>query len=99
MAETKVADHPGAEVAKQRIADGKEAVERSRAEYAERMKGKPTPTQEENDLAAEGAHILEHEHDGSGEDPHAQVRKTSEAKRPASGQYQTRQATPPKPQA
>ena len=64
----------------------------------------PTPTQEENDLAAEGAHILEHEHDGSDPDPHVEARtarsKTSEAKKPATqGSYQTRQAapTPPRP--
>jgi len=102
MAETKTADNPNTEAAHQRIADAKEATERSRAEYADRMKGKPTPTQEENDLAAEGAHILEHEHDGSDPDPHVAARKTSEAKKPGGG-YETRQATaaprpaPPKP--
>lgn len=48
----------------------RQASERSRAEAAERMsKGKPTPTQEENDRAALGEHILEHEDDGSGPDP------------------------------
>jgi hypothetical protein len=106
MAETKTktADDPNVEAARQRIADSKEIVEQSRAEYADRMKGKPTPTQEENDLAAEGAHILEHEHDGSDPDPHVEARtarsKTSEAKKPATqGSYQTRQAapTPPRP--
>jgi hypothetical protein len=93
MAETKTADNPNTEAAKQRLAEAKEARDRSAAEYAERMKGKPTPTQEENDLAAHGAHILEHEHDGSAPDPYAQ--KTSEAKKPApAAGYQTRQATP-----
>ncbi len=98
MTETKTADNPNTEAAHQRIADAKEASDRSRAEYADRMKGKPTPTQQENDLAAEGAHILEHEHDGSDPDPHVvATKKSSEAKKPTGGQYQTRQATPPKP--
>ncbi len=98
MADTKTADNPNSEAARQRIADAKEIVERSRAEYADRMKGKPTPTQEENDLAAEGEHVLEHEHDGSDPDPHveARTRKTSEAKKPGGG-YETRQAAPRPP--
>jgi hypothetical protein len=94
MTETKTADNPVTEAAKQQLADAKEATERSRAEFAERMKGKPTPTQEENDLAALGAHVLEHEHDGSGPDPHALATKASEAKKPTGGQYQTRQGVP-----
>jgi hypothetical protein len=95
MTETKLAE--GGDAAKQRLADAKEASEVSREQFAERMKGKPTPTQEENDLAAHGAHILEHEHDGSNPDPHVQTTKASEAKKPASGGYQTRQATPGAP--
>jgi hypothetical protein len=59
---------------------------------------RPTPTQEENDRAARGEHILEHEDDGSGPDPHAeanaqaqaqQVGKQVEAGKPAQA-YQTR---------
>jgi len=66
------------------------------------MAGRPTPTQEENDRAARGEHILEHEDDGSGPDPHAEANakaqamaqgKTVEAEKPAQG-YQTRQHTP-----
>jgi hypothetical protein len=50
---------------------------------------KPTPTQAENDRAAKGEHILEHEDDGSGPDPH--LTKQAEAdKKPAT--YQTRAA-------
>ena len=65
-----MADTPSTENAKKQLAEDRKATDRSRAEYAERMKGKPTPTQEENDLSALGAHILEHEDDGSGQDPH-----------------------------
>jgi len=65
---------------------------------------KPTPTQAENDRAALGEHILEHEDDGSGPDPHAEanavaqsqshVGKQVEVKKPAAPAqtYQTRQA-------
>jgi hypothetical protein len=66
---TKLADDQQTEHAKKQLAEERKATERSRAEYAERSKGKPTPTQEENDLAMHGAHILEHEDDGSGPDP------------------------------
>jgi hypothetical protein len=65
---------------------------------------KPTPTQSENDRAALGEHILEHEDDGSGPDPHAEANivaqssgtKTLEAKKPAAAPhaYQTRQHKP-----
>jgi len=74
---------------------------KSMAEYAERMKGKPTPTQAENDRAALGEHILEHEADGSpveenlGVPPAGAHGRAMESGR--SGSYQTRQATPPKP--
>jgi hypothetical protein len=66
---TKLADDAQTEHAKKQLADERKASEKVRAEYAERTKGKPTPTQEENDLAALGAHILEHEPDGSDPDP------------------------------
>jgi hypothetical protein len=65
---------------------------KSKQEYADRMKGKPTPTQQENDLAACGAHFHEHEADGSDPDPFQT--KQSEAAKPSGGSYQTRQATP-----
>jgi hypothetical protein len=66
---TKLADNAVTEQAKKALAEDRKISDRSRAEYAERSKGKPTPTQEENDLAALGGHILEHEDDGSGPDP------------------------------
>jgi hypothetical protein len=60
-------------------------------EFAERTKGKPTPTQEENDEAALGKSFvgIEHEADGADPDPSGQVGKQMEGK-PGSG-YQTRQ--------
>jgi hypothetical protein len=51
---------------------------KTRAEGAEKLsKGKPTPTQEENDLAAQGEHITEHEDDGSGPDPYPSATVTA----------------------
>jgi len=61
------------------------------------MAVKPTPTQEENDRAALGEHVLEKEDDGSGPDPNnaavQNLGKAAEPKKP-SASYQTRQATP-----
>lgn len=67
--ETKPATNDATEAARAQLALDNEAREKTAAEYAERMKGKPTPTQEENDLAVLGAHITEKEHDGSMPDP------------------------------
>ena len=83
-------ENTAAEAAKKQLATEREASEKSRAEFAERMKGKPTPTQEENDLAVLGAPVFEKEEDGSGPDPNMTPR-SSEA-RPG-GTYQTRQTT------
>ncbi|WP_028164117.1 hypothetical protein [Bradyrhizobium elkanii] len=55
------------EAAKKKLAEAREA----RDKESERMaKAKPTPTQEENDLARLGVYVGEHEDDGSGPDPH-----------------------------
>lgn len=67
---TKLADDPATEAAKKAVAEDKKAADKSRAEYAARTKGKPTPTQEENDIALSGGHILQHQDDGSAPDPH-----------------------------
>lgn len=93
---TKFADDTSEELARKRVEEDRAQRDKSREEFAERSKGKPTPTQEENDLAAHGAHILEHEADGSGPDPY--VTRSLEAK-PASASYETRAAHPaaPKP--
>jgi hypothetical protein len=95
-----MADNTTTENAKKQLAEERKVTEKSRAEYAQRTKGKPTPTQEENDLAVLGAHITEHEDDGSGPDPH-HVEKTKQLEADKSGTkpaaYQTRQATPATP--
>jgi hypothetical protein len=43
----------------------KEASDRTTREGLEALRGRPTPTQEENDRTALGEHIIEHEEDGS----------------------------------
>jgi hypothetical protein len=95
-----MAEDPATENARRQLEANNQVVEESRRQYAERMKGKPTPTQEENDRAALGEHVLEKEDDGSGPDPNnlaQNVRaKAVEAKKP-SAQYQTRAATPQPP--
>jgi hypothetical protein len=94
MQMTKFADDQAAEHAKKTLEENKKLSEQSRAEFGERTKGKPTPTQEENDLAALGVHITEHEADGSNPDPHGQAGATDKhlegrASKPQS--YSTRQ--------
>jgi hypothetical protein len=90
---TKYADDTATDAAKKAVEADKQAAEKSRTEFSARMKGKPTPTQEENDLVMHGAHILEHEHDGSEPDPTNVTRHVEAApSRPAQA-YQTRQQT------
>jgi hypothetical protein len=56
---------------KKRLADDKAAREKAMKETAKTAGDvKPTPTQEENDLAALGVHVAEHEPDGSPPDAH-----------------------------
>jgi hypothetical protein len=88
---------------KNRLAEERTAREKSQAEHREASaKIKPTPTQEENDLAASGVHVSEHEPDGSPVEgvPPAGAKETKETKetKPASGaqprsDYQTRAAS------
>jgi hypothetical protein len=95
------------EATKKRLADEKAQREKARAEQQEAMKDvKPTPTQEENDLAAMGEHVLEHEPDGSPpDDPNAPTTKTRAIESKPGGDYQTRTVSPgpatspPKPHA
>jgi hypothetical protein len=94
-----MADDPATEAARKQLAADREVSEKSRQEFAERTKGKPTPTQEENDLAVLGAPVFEKEDDGSGPDPNNPTRHVEA--RPGGGAYQTRQtqsrpATPPR---
>ena len=92
------------EATKKRLADEKAHREKVHAELRDAAGAvKPTPTQEENDLAASGEHVIEHEPDGSppeGDylDPRT---RTMESGR-LGGTYTTREArapapTPPKP--
>jgi hypothetical protein len=104
--EMKMAEDPATENARRQLEENNRIVEESRRQYAERMRGKPTPTQDENDRAALGEHVLEKEDDGSGPDPNnlpqnaprrtAEEQKAAEARRP-SATYQTRAATPQPP--
>jgi hypothetical protein len=98
-----MADDPATEAARRQLEENNRIVEESRRQYAERSRGKPTPTQEENDRAALGDHLLEKEDDGSGPDPNnlpqnTPQQKAAEAKKP-SATYQTRTVTPPPPRA
>jgi len=69
--------------------------DRSRAEAAERLRGRPTPTQEENDRAKLGEHILTHEDDGSGPDLNSEEYKKKHAQASSTGaSYSTRTAKP-----
>jgi hypothetical protein len=89
------------EAAAKQLAEERKLLARSHEEYAARMKGRPTPSQEENDLAMLGAHFAEHEPDGADPDPFLQptpVAKQLDPAKPAGGGYQTRQVTA-KPQA
>ena len=89
-----------AEEAKKKLADEREA--RDKASKASAKEGvaasTPTPTQEENDLAASGVPVTEHADDGSGPDPHTaqakEASKQAEAKpgAPKAG-YSTRTQT------
>ena len=86
--------------AKEQVKKGTEAKAKS-VEEAYAHQAKPTPTQEENDLAALGVPFDEHEDDGSGPEPEFRMTRTrqSEPGKPASS-YTTRSAEPkpaPKP--
>ena len=81
------------EAAKKQLAENKKASDKSKAASQEASKGKPTPTQEENDLAALGAHVNEKEDDGSGPDPH-QPPDQAEHKRNMEGGQRRRLSDP-----
>jgi hypothetical protein len=84
----------------------KQVSEHIRKDAQERLsRGRPTPTQEENDRAALGEHVFEKEDDGSGPDPNVVEREKRDRERGMEpgkgGGYQTRQvqpraATPPR---
>jgi hypothetical protein len=100
-----VTDNPNAK----QQADAKEAATKKLAEQKAAREaavknappeGKPTPTQEENDQAALGVHVIEKEPDGSPEEgvgaqtKHGHTTKVSEPGKPAGGGYQTRTSRP-----
>jgi len=80
------------EAGKAELEAGRAARAEAMKQFGERTKGKPTPTQAENDEAVLGKHFMEHEADGSDPDPSGQVNKQMEAK--PGGGYQTRQSQP-----
>jgi uncharacterized protein YdaU (DUF1376 family) len=84
------------EAVKKRLDEERATREKAHAEHREAQSAvKPTPTQAENDAAAMGVHVLEHEHDGSPTvDPNAPQSKQSEPAKRERGGYQTRAATP-----
>lgn len=92
------------EAVKKRLADERAAREKEHvARRSTTSAVKPTPTQEENDLAASGVHVVDKEPDGSPPDTgitplpaDGTSTRQVEAKKPAAahGDYQTRTATP-----
>ena len=109
--EKKRADEAKKKIGEQRKA--REASDKERAEKGGVESSKPTPTQEENDLAAMGVHVMDKEPDGSDEQPSPEAQmaeheaqhgksthtKQSEPKPTPKGGYQTRtsEAQPHKP--
>lgn len=57
------------EAAKKKLAEDKETRAKAEEQRAKMQQGKPTPTQEENDLQVLGAPVTEKADDGSGPDP------------------------------
>lgn len=91
--------HEQSDATKKRLADERSAREKKQAEQRDAMAGvKPTPTQDENDLAASGEHVAEHEADGSPPDPGVAsteaAKKESQAAPSSRGGYATRAAAP-----
>jgi hypothetical protein len=85
-------DNEQTTAAKKRLADERAARDKANEAQAKTASGiKPTPTQEENDLAALGVHLMEHEHDGSADPNEPQTKQAEAGKR---GSYQTRNTTP-----
>ena len=77
---------------KKKLADDKAAREKATKERAKSASEvKPTPTQEECDLAALGVYLSEHEDDGSGPEPGTAETKSTEAKPKST--YSTRAST------
>ena len=80
------------ETARRTLAEDKERREKAGEKM---MRGKPTPTQDENDLARLGQPLLEKEPDGSDPDPHAAPAVDRDPRRRSAersgGEYETRE--------
>jgi hypothetical protein len=92
--------------ARKKIADERKAREAATKEGPAKggVEGsKPTPTQEENDLAAMGVPVMDKEPDGSDEQPSPEdqmaKKQHKEAKPSGGAAYQTRQAQPVAPKS
>lgn len=83
------------EAAKKALAEDRKVREKSAAEFAERMKGKPTPTQQELDLAKLGATFTEHEADGSNLDTTASLPDEKKLLEQSRREYEERMAAGP----
>jgi hypothetical protein len=88
------------EATKKRLADEQKSREKVHVEQCDASSGvKPTPTQAENDLAASGVHVVDHEPDGSWPDPGVAAtprspRQVEAAKPTGRGNYPTRSVQP-----
>lgn len=79
---------------KKALTESQEATKKSREEAAERLKGKPTPTQDEIDRTRLGEHVTSKDDDGSGPEP--VFTRQVESKKPSAAPagYSTRTANP-----
>lgn len=94
MADSNEATKKHAEATKKRLAEERAARDK---QAADTPVGKPTPTQEECDLAASGVPVTEHEPDGSPPDLGV-ISASMEPKSASQGSgYQTRTAQPAAP--
>jgi hypothetical protein len=88
------------EATKKRLADEQKSREKAHVEQRDASSAvKPTPTQAENDLAASGVHVVDHEPDGSPPDPGVtatahSTRQVDATKPTGRGNYPTRSVQP-----
>jgi hypothetical protein len=84
-----------AAAAKEQLSKDAEARKKQNEETAKRVEqSKPTPTQEQNDLARRGADVVEKQDDGSGPEIKLTLqREVTPADKEKPGTYATRQST------
>ena len=86
-------------VAKKQMAADKQAHDKVLQQHKEMEKWRPTPTQDENDMAKMGIHVLNKADDGSGPDQNAHTR-FAESRHLEGGRgsdYETRQTSARRP--